>query len=166
MCISLKSFIIEFSFKGDILNKPMILGHENLSKDRTSEKKKIRFHCHASSKRRQTHKMAHCELHCHFQKTNSCTHSLLHTFSTSWNYLFRHRPKFYRGLVRNKMHLSHTLYNFRAHAIRKLQNLPYFWNKKNTNFFFVLRYIGFVHYLFAFCTKFGCHCCYRCLKIL
>ena len=94
MCISLKSFIIEFSFKGDILNKPMILGHENLSKDRTSEKKKIRFHCHASSKRRQTHKMAHCELHCHFQKANSCTHSLLHTFSTSWNYLFRHRPKF------------------------------------------------------------------------
>ena len=38
--------------------------------------------------------MAHCELHCHFQKTNSCTHSLLHTFSTSWNYLFRRRLKF------------------------------------------------------------------------
>ena len=166
MCISLKSFIIEFSFKGDILNKPMILGHENLSKDRTSEKKKIRFHCHASSKRRQTHKMAHCELHCHFQKTNSCTHSLLHTFSTSWNYLFRRRLKFpgaslgikciwailftISGLVLyENFKICHTF------GIRKIQI-----------FFFVLRYIGFVHYLFAFCSKFGCHCCYRCLKIL
>ena len=107
-CAYLKTFIIEFSFKGDILNKPsMILGHENLSKDRTSKKKKIRFHCHASSKRRQTHKMAHCELHCHFQKTNSCTctPSLLHTFSTSRNCLFRHRTKFYRASLGGVVHL-------------------------------------------------------------
>ena len=40
MCISLKSFIIEFSFKGDILNKPMILGHENLSKDQHQRRRR------------------------------------------------------------------------------------------------------------------------------
>ena len=95
-CAYLKTFIIEFSFKGDILNKPsMILGHENLSKDRTSKKKKIRFHCHASSKRRQTHKMAHCELHCHFQKTNSCT-------TPSLFYIhFLHREIVYLGMGQN-----------------------------------------------------------------